>query len=88
MDFFGPRGVALYDYHGGRLSLLAEEGREQRAVPPQENNFDRQWASFVSAVDAGRTPEPSVHDGYRSLAVTLALQEAIEAGEIQAISLD
>jgi myo-inositol 2-dehydrogenase / D-chiro-inositol 1-dehydrogenase len=88
IDFFGPRGVALYDYHGGRLSLLAEEGREERAVPPQELNFARQWASFVAAVDAGRTPEPSVHDGYRSLAVTLALQEAIEAGEIRDIPLD
>jgi predicted dehydrogenase len=88
LDFFGPRGVALYDYHGGRLTLLAEEGREERAVPPQEQSFDRQWAAFVAAVDAGRTPEPSVHDGYRSLAVTLALQEAIEAGEIRPILLD
>jgi predicted dehydrogenase len=87
-DFFGPRAVARYDFHAGRLTLLAEEGREERVVPPQELDFDRQWSAFVAAIDAGRTPEPDVHDGYRSLAVTLALQEAVEAGEIREVALD
>jgi predicted dehydrogenase len=88
LDFFGPRGAALYDFHGGRLTLLAQDGREERTVPPQELNFDRQWAAFLDAVDGGRTPEPDVHDGYRSLVVTLALQEAIETGQIRTIALD
>jgi predicted dehydrogenase len=87
-DFFGPHAVARYEFHAGRLTLLAEGGREERSVPPQELDFNRQWSAFVAAVDAGRTPEPDVHDGYRSLAVTLALQEAIEAGEIRAVALD
>lgn len=88
LDFFGPKGVALYDFHVGKVTLLTEEGREEHAVPPQELNFDGQWAAFLDAVDSGRVPEPDVYDGYRSLVVTLTLQEAIEAGEIRAVALD
>lgn len=77
IEIFGPLGIAWHDLRTGRSQLVRSEGVIRTMSPPYELNFDAQLQAFLDAIVEDRPPSPSVRDGYRSLNLTLALQEAI-----------
>lgn len=77
IEIFGPRGIAWHDLRTGQSQLVRSEGVTRISSPPYELNFDAQLEAFLAAIREDRPPVPDARDGYRSLCLTLALQEAI-----------
>ncbi|MCS6817733.1 MAG: Gfo/Idh/MocA family oxidoreductase [Blastocatellia bacterium] len=86
IEIFGPRGIAWHDLRTGRTQLVRSEGVIRKRLPPYELNFDRQLEAFLTAIREDRPPSPDARDGYRSLILTLDLQEAIRRHTILEIA--
>lgn len=77
IEVFGPHGIAWHDLRTGLSKLVRSEGISQEMSPPYELNFDAQLEVFIEAILNDQPTSPDVYDGYNSLALTLALEEAI-----------
>ncbi len=85
-EFFGPRSVVRYNFQTGALRCAGEDGAIEEHHPPQELNFDGQLQALIDAVDGKAAPSPDVEDGYRSLEMTLILEQAVRKGVTMAIA--
>ncbi len=77
------RSVQLYDrlkkatFYDGKESWTEER--------PDEEGFFLENAEFIAALEQGRQPELTVHDGIQATRIVLAADRAIRTGEVQSL---